>query len=923
MQPPVERRAPRGAEDELARVQVELAARAAGATPLSELEGTSRRDVSRIQPVLQQLLTAATDLLRTEMAAVWVADSEVGELYAVAWTGLPDEYMTGLRVPVGEGTAGRTVAARAPVRLDDVATDPDYTGYRDEALEHGIRSVLSVPMTTLTGDVLGALSVYFPETGRTGEAESRLAQTLARQAGEMVERARMHAEARTLAGLERRRGEQLRGLADAALALTAADTLDDLLRLTTEAAVSVVGCHQGVATRLPHGWADATTYVALSEKYAAWRDYDVVPQGLGVLEYVVRENTPLRLTGDELVRHPDWRGLRDAPDHPPLPDYLAAPFLGRDGRNLGLLQLSHKVDDTPFTEADEAIVVQLSQMVSFAIERLEALEGERAARQEAEEAARIRGLLSDASAAFSASLEPAEVGEQLVAVVVPRLADIAVLHLVDERGELRLETLLARDAERTAQVRDWVQGGAAIDPQSPWGAPEVVRTGRPQVLPEVTDEVLQGIAATPADLEGLRRIAPRSGVVVPLIARGRTLGALSLSRDEPYDERDVEYAVDLARRAALALDNASRYAFERELAATLQRSLLPREMPTSALLTSAARYLPGARGTQIGGDWYDLLEVDDGFVLVVGDVMGRGVHAASVMGQLRSSVRAFALEGHPPARVLGLLERVVAGMDVNFTTCLVGHLDATTRTLCIAAAGHLSPLVVGPDGHAAYLDLDPGLPLGVGGGDFVEREVVLAPGSAVLLFTDGLVEESGEPIDEGLARLRAGLDVPVGSAEELCDRALRVMGRDGDHDDDTALLALVLDAAGEAATSLELALPATAESAGAVREALLSLLAATGHDELADTAALLVTELVANTVRHVGGTVRVRAGVRGGLLLVEVADEHEALPRARADQPWEAESGRGLLLVQELADRWGADPLPTGKRVWFELGAGG
>jgi hypothetical protein len=193
---------------------------------------------------------------------------------------------------------------------------------------------------------VGTLAAYFAEPTEPGERELRLVETYARQGAEMVERAQLHAEARQLAALERRRGEQLQQLATAALALSAADSLDELLGLLTEAAVEAVGCHQGVGTRLPHGWTDARTHVVLSEKYAAWRDYDVVPQGRGVLEWVVRENRPLRLTGEQLVRHPDWRGLRDAPDHPPLPDYLAALLLGRDGGNLGLVQLSHKIDET-------------------------------------------------------------------------------------------------------------------------------------------------------------------------------------------------------------------------------------------------------------------------------------------------------------------------------------------------------------------------------------------------------------------------------------------------------------------------------------------------------------------------------------------------------------------------------------------------
>lgn len=789
--------APKGrrATDELARVQVELAAQAAVATPLSELVGTGR-DVSRVEPLLRQVLAGVLDLLEADMGAVWVADPVARELYPVAWTGLSDGYVSRVRVPFGQGSAGLAVEARASVMVPDISAAPGYEAFRSEALEHGIRSVFSTPMLTLGGEAMGAMTVYYREARSPGARVRRVVETLCGQAGEIVERARMHAEARQLAGLERRRGEQLQSLAEAARAITSADTVEDLLLEVTEAAVRVVGCHQGVATRLPHGWADASTYVSLSETYAAWRAYDVVPAGLGVLEAVVRENRPLRLTGPQLLAHPEWRGLRDAPGHPPLPDYLAAPFVGRDGGNLGLLQLSHKTDESAFSAEDEAMLVQLASLASGAILRLEALAGERAARQEAEQAAVVRGLLSDASEVFAASLEPVELAARLADLTVPRLAEIAAVHVLDDDlGAPELAAVRCVDPAHEQQLRQWLEDPSALNPAAEFGVHAVLRSGQVQLLPELDDGVLAAVVGDAMSAQALRRIVRRSGLIVPLTARGATTGALSLSRDEPFGPAEVEQALDLARRAALSLDNLRRYAFERDVATTLQLSLLPRELPTGTLLSSAARYLPGARGTQVGGDWYDLLEIEDGsLVLVVGDVMGRGVRAAALMGQLRAAVRAFALEGHGPAELLRLLDRFVQTLDdLHFTTCVVGRLEPRTGRLCVASAGHPPPLVVDSDGRPSFMELDPNLPLGVGDAEFVEQEVLLPAGAAVLLYTDGLVEEPGTDVDAGLAALRAAAAGPVDSAEALCDRVLRTLGRDGGHADDTALLILVLD----------------------------------------------------------------------------------------------------------------------------------
>jgi GAF domain-containing protein len=910
----------RSGEDDLARVQVQLATAAAVATPLADLDPTSR-DLSPVQPLLEQLLHVVADLLGTDMAVVWVIDPAADELCAAAWTGIADDYVRSLRVPIGSGSAGRAVAARRAVTVTDIEVDPSYGQFAAGAMQHGITSVLSMPMLTLAEEPMGALSAYYRVVTDPGPRERALVDAYARQAAEIVERARMYAEARELAELEQRRGVQLRALADAALALSAVDRLDELLTTVTEAAREIIGVHQAVTSRLPHGWRDAVTYVSLSESYARWREYDVVPQGLGVLNAVTRDNVPLRLTGRQLADHPEWRGLSDAPGHPPIPDYLAAPLIGRSGVNLGLIQLSHRVDDAEFTAEDEAILVQLAQMASSAVEGLESLERERAGRREAEDTAAAHAALAEASARFAEVLDSIEVAGLLAAAVVPGLAAAAAVHVVGETGTLVLAELRCPDPVRRARLLDVLE---RFPPsvEHARGIGRVLQTGEPEVVGNLSEEIVASLGAEGADALLLRTSVTGSGLCLPLIARGRLSGVLSLMRDEAYTEDDVSYLLDLAQRGALAMDNSSRYAFERDTAGALQRSLLPRSTPTTALLTTAARYLAGAQGTQVGGDWYDVIPVDEGrFVVIVGDVMGRGVRAAAVMGQLRATVRAYAVDGHRPADLLRRLDRVVQSLGgVHFTTCVVGLLDPVSRELCVAVAGHLPPLVVRPDGDADYLELDPGLPLGVGGADFVEQSITLEPGSTVLLYTDGLVEGRGLSVEEGMTALRDAVRAPVRSAEELCDRVLAAMGRDGDHDDDTAVLALLLDDGngGSDREPLALELAASPESAAVAREALLRML---GDDagEAADTAALLLTELVANAVRFAGGDLQVRAVVHSGLLLVEVCDTSERMPVPLGPRTPDAETGRGMILIGELADRWGAEPLPTGKRVWFEL----
>jgi anti-sigma regulatory factor (Ser/Thr protein kinase) len=306
-------------------------------------------------------------------------------------------------------------------------------------------------------------------------------------------------------------------------------------------------------------------------------------------------------------------------------------------------------------------------------------------------------------------------------------------------------------------------------------------------------------------------------------------------------------------------------------------------------------------------------------VLVVGDVVGRGVQAAAVMGQLQATVRAYALDGHSPAAVLTRLDRVVHGIpDLHFTTCLVARLEPATGALLVCSAGHLPPVVTGAQGGARLLEVEPGRPLGVGGGQYVDQALELPAGSVLMLYTDGLVEERDAPLTEGLDRLVGALATPVRSADQACEQVLCALGRDAGTDDDTAVLAVHRCGA----EMLEVRLPRTGPSARSARRGVRDV--ATAHGLDGGAAELLVSELVGNAVRHSRAgedddAVVLRVTVDGRVLRVELDDGSEHLPAVADDRGQAAESGRGLLLVEELAASWGAHAFAGGKRVWFEV----
>ncbi|HTU71920.1 MAG TPA: SpoIIE family protein phosphatase [Trebonia sp.] len=270
-------------------------------------------------------------------------------------------------------------------------------------------------------------------------------------------------------------------------------------------------------------------------------------------------------------------------------------------------------------------------------------------------------------------------------------------------------------------------------------------------------------------------------IMAPLTARGVTLGVATFSRvrnRESYGEADERLVRDLAARAAVHIDNARLYTREHEAAVTLQRSLLPRDIPSVPGLEIAHRYRPASRAAEIGGDWFDVVALEDGRVtLMVGDVTGHGIRASAIMGQLRTTAAALTRLGCPPDEILRQLGPVVAAHgDEAGATCLQAVYDPASRRCRLTSAGHLPPALRHPDGATEFIDVRVGPPLGAGDDQHPAVERQLPPGSILALYTDGLIEEPGQDIAGGMSRLARALgDGPTGSLEELCDSVLATL----------------------------------------------------------------------------------------------------------------------------------------------------
>ncbi|MGH2859683.1 MAG: SpoIIE family protein phosphatase, partial [Solirubrobacteraceae bacterium] len=413
-------------------------------------------------------------------------------------------------------------------------------------------------------------------------------------------------------------------------------------------------------------------------------------------------------------------------------------------------------------------------------------------------------------------------------------------------------------------------------------------------------------------------------LAVPLVSAGEPLGLLLLGTFAPrrWDTGDLELLALAADRMAIAIDHVHRFADGRRLVETLQRSLLPDRLPRHARLQVAARYLPAGPAPQIGGDWYDALSLD-GYrtAVMIGDVVGHGVRAATRMSELRNALRAFAIEGHEPAQALHQLDRVVhATLGVGMVaTALFLVIDPARGEVTLARAGHPPPALRRADGSVVFLSTEGTLPLGVDASMPPEQATwQIAPGDTLLVFTDGLIERRGESITAGLQRLGEVLADAPADVERLCDQVLEGTAGDTTRPDDVALLAVrLLDASVEA---LELTLPVVPESIPTARRELRRWLTTSAPEldpAVRSDLELVFSEACTNVVRHAGlphdATFMARATRDAGALVLGVDDG------GRWSPPGPGHAGHGLDLMRMLCDELRIDRGPGGTRVEMRL----
>jgi serine phosphatase RsbU (regulator of sigma subunit)/anti-sigma regulatory factor (Ser/Thr protein kinase) len=458
---------------------------------------------------------------------------------------------------------------------------------------------------------------------------------------------------------------------------------------------------------------------------------------------------------------------------------------------------------------------------------------------------------------------------------------------------------------------------------------QCITSGQPVLEQAFSPEAARKLARAWRRKPVTRLLSDASMLVLPLVAKGATLGFFCCVRDpgfRRFDAYDLQIGMDFASRAAVFFDNARRFKWEHATALTLQRSMLPTGLSAPSSVEVGHRYLPGS-ALEVGGDWYESIKLPGARVaLVVGDVAGHGVRAAVTMGRLRTAIQTLAMLELPPTeslQQLDVLMQSIGEREPHFATCAYAVYDAVSGEIELAIAGHLPPLLVHPDGTSKMLEVSPSPPLGAselaveGQGEIHTQRFPVDDGSLLVLYTDGLVESKDRDITDGMDRLRDAFATvsPTAPLEELCKTSLDGVYADAQRDDIAVLIAKLRRIPEDNRCSWDLECEET--SVRQARHLIRDPLKRWGLEDLQPITELLVSELVTNAIRYAKGDIRLRLVKEPESVVCEVHDTSPALPRVlQVDK--DAENGRGLHVVAQLANRWGARRTHSGKVVWCE-----
>ncbi|MGI8973239.1 MAG: SpoIIE family protein phosphatase [Gaiella sp.] len=862
----------RAARDRALRLQAVTAAHAGAAT--QETAGYATIDVG-------------LPLFAASGGAVYVREDESLRLVAMrgydttvrsSWQAIPLE---------AETPVTRAARTREPVRLvgraEMKAAFPHVYAAVEETSEH---AMACVPLLTAGGTVVGALYVGFDEERRLNDDELALLGSLAAQCTQSLERARL---------LQAEQAEAARTLAlqQVTASLSGAATAADVIKVAIDEGLATIGASWGAIGLVEPDGEHVRRFTTGYGTDAAGEllPLDVSLPGIESIGTGDAHWFTSRIDLEE--RYPE---ARERFADITFASMCALPMT-LAGQRAGFIGAFFE-DERSFTRDERTFVRTVADLCARALERARLLDAERIAVE------RVRRL-QQVTAELAAAVTVEDVARVIVRQGIAAFGAAAGA-LVVRRGDM-FETVGA-----VGYSDELLELYRRFSPDAPLVAAETMRAGAPRWV-----ESLEEMQTYPAEELALGR-GLESEAFVPLRFAGAVNGLLMVgfTGARRLTSGEKELLITLARQCARALESALVHERDHRIAETFQHSLMPDALPLLPTMRTAVRYLPGSDEAVVGGDWYDLIERGNCLFGGVGDVGGKGVVAASRMGQLRTALRAYGLGGMSPAEVLEHTNRLVEATESFFATLVALDLDLETGELRYSSAGHPPPLLLRSEGAATFLDGGRSVPFGVAADTvFAEDTVTLAPGDRLVVYTDGLVERRGEQLDIGLERLRDAFQASAGTTLELhVDRLLEAMLPGGERADDVAVLALEVVAL-TAPSGFAYRSSTDTAALRVLRGELREWLTRSGaRDEAVEEIVLSASEAAANAIEHA---------------LRPQVDEFEVDARVDGDDVvltirdyggWRAprvvdERGRGILLMRALMDDVEIDEGRDGTRV--------
>jgi PAS domain S-box-containing protein len=659
-----------------------------------------------------------------ELVALWLVDEEDERLSCLALWHTPAlsaqdfaETSRRMKFAKGEGLPGAGWDAAQPVWIRDVAIETRFARSR-LAAELGLHSALAFPIT-IGDEIVGVVEAFTRETRDPDDELMEAKAALGRQVGQFIARRRIEEAVRV---------SEARKTAILESALDCIITMD----------------HRG----------NIVDFNPAAEQAFGYRHQDVVGKEMASL--IIPE--PLR------EKH--RAGLRkylETGEGPLLGKRIEVHGQRADG-SIFPIELAISVVDNSGPQLFTGYLRDISERRTAEQERAKLLEAEREARAEAERAQKRLAYLAEASRVLSSSLDYRTTLTKIADLAVPQLADWCAVYIAGQSGAPRPLAVAHVDPDKVRLAQKYYMSYPP-DPNSTSGTPNVIRTGRSELVPQLPPGLLEEAITDPEQLKIVKELTIESYMIVPLKARNRILGALTFVSSDPnrrFDPHDLSFAEDVAQRAALAIDNARLYEEQAGVARALQRSLLPPSLPTMPGVELATLYEPSIEGNEVGGDFYDVFPLGGNeWAIVIGDVCGKGAEAAAITGLARHTIRAVGMRESDPKTLLETLNEAMLRQPSGerFATVALARLRVHEdgAEIEVACAGHPEPLLLRENGEVERLG-EAGTVLGLFTGiDINPRATTLGAGDAVVFYTDGLTEARSETRIYGQYRLTRAL----------------------------------------------------------------------------------------------------------------------------------------------------------------------